>query len=92
VTRRCSVAEAKAHFADCLRAVEAGGAVVITRHGREIAALVSARDLEKLSRLRAAGPEGGLAAVAGGWPGSDTLVETISASSRRRRSRRKTDR
>ncbi len=72
-----SVADAKAHFADCLRAVERGRAVVITRHGKRVAALVPADDLAHLERLRAAGPEAGLAGIAGGWAGSDKLVEAV---------------
>lgn len=79
-----SVAEAKAHFADCLRAVERGEPVVITRHGKEVAAVVPASELKQLERLRAAGPDAGLAGVAGGWKGSEELVETVS---RARRSR-----
>ncbi len=72
-----SVAEAKAHFADCLRAAEKGDPVVITRHGKPIAALVRAEDLEQLERLRAAGPQGGLASIAGGWGGSEELVAVL---------------
>lgn len=37
-----AVAEAKAHFADLIRRVEAGEAVVITRHGRPVAELRAA--------------------------------------------------
>ena len=79
-----SVAETKAHFADCLRAAERGEPVVITRHGKRIAALVPASELQQLERLRAAGPEAGLAGLAGGWKGSEELVDVIS---RARRSR-----
>jgi len=77
-----SVAEAKAHFADCLRSAERGDPVVITRHGKAVAAVVAAEDLERLERLRAAGPEGGLASVAGGWAGSEGLAEAIHQSKR----------
>jgi prevent-host-death family protein len=72
-----SVAEAKAHFADCLRSAERGEPVVITRHGKRVAAVVAAEDLERLERLRAAGPEGGLASVAGGWEDSEAVVKAI---------------
>lgn len=72
-----SVAEAKAHFADCLRAAEQGQPVVITRHGKRVAALVAASELESLERLRAAGPNLGLAGLAGGWKGSQALVDLI---------------
>jgi len=49
------------------RKAEAGDPVVITRHGKPVVALVPAAELEQLERLRAAGPEGGLASLAGGW-------------------------
>ncbi len=77
-----SVAEAKARLAACIRRAEEGSSVIITRHGKPVAALVRAGDLEVLERLRAAGPEGGLASMAGGWEGSDELVELTAASGR----------
>lgn len=70
-----SIAEAKARFASAVRAAESGRPVIITRHGRPVAALVAAEDLERLDRLRAAGPEGGLASVAGGWEGSEQMAD-----------------
>jgi prevent-host-death family protein len=70
-----AVAEAKASFGSCLRQAERGESVVVTRHGKTVAAIVSMEDYERLRRLRAAGPEGGLASLAGGWKGSDDLVE-----------------
>ena len=70
-----SIADAKAHFSDCLRQTEGGDVVVITRHGRAIVALVPIDLLEQFDRLRAAGPEGGLASVAGGWEGSQEVAE-----------------
>jgi len=82
VRRDFSVAEAKAHFADCLRSAERGDPVVITRHGKAVAAVVAAEDLERLERLRAAGPEGGLASVAGGWEGSEDVAVAIRRSKR----------
>jgi prevent-host-death family protein len=87
VRRDFSVAEAKAHFADCLRSAERGEPVVITRHGKAVAAVVAAEDLERLERLRAAGPEGGLASVAGGWEGSED-VAVATRRSRRSKPRR----
>jgi prevent-host-death family protein len=68
-----------------IRAAEDGQPIVITRHGRPVAALVRAEDLEHLDRLRAAGPEGGLASLAGGWEGSDELVTLIESAERRGR-------
>jgi prevent-host-death family protein len=87
VPKRVSVAEVKSHFSDWVRAAEAGDAVVITRHGKPVVALVPAAELELLARLRAAGPEQGLAGLAGGWEGSEELVERL-AEIRRSRPRR----
>lgn len=81
--RTLSVAQAKAALSDAIRDVEAGLAVVITRHGKAVAALVRAEDLATLERQRAAGSEGGLASLAGGWTGSAQLVEAIASSPRR---------
>ncbi len=72
--KTASAAEAKARFAELVREAENGASVVITRHGKPVVALVSARDLAELDRLRSAGTRGGLAGVAGGWKGSDELV------------------
>jgi prevent-host-death family protein len=77
MARDYSVAEAKAHFSSCVRSAEGGDPVVITRHGRRVAAIGPAEDLERLDRLRAAGPEGGLASVAGGWANSDELAREL---------------
>jgi prevent-host-death family protein len=78
LSKKLSVADVKAHFSDCVRRVEAGSAVLITRHGKPVVALVPAAELEELERLRAAGPAGGLASLAGGWKGSEDLVKTLS--------------
>jgi prevent-host-death family protein len=72
-----SVAQAKATLSDAIRNVEAGSTVVITRHGKAVVALVRAEDLSSLERLRAAGPEGGLASIAGGWEQSAELVQAV---------------
>jgi prevent-host-death family protein len=72
-----TVAEAKARFAECLRDAEEGRPVVISRHGKPVAAVVSVSDFEQMERLRAAGPESGLASLAGGWKGSENLVESV---------------
>lgn len=77
--RVVSVVEAKARFSEVVREAEAGGIVMIRRHGRDVAAVVPAKDAERVGRLRAAGPEKGLAAVAGGWKGSEDLVERVDA-------------
>jgi prevent-host-death family protein len=75
--RTLSAAQVKAAFADCVRKAETGDAVVITRHGRPVAALVPADRLDQLERLRAAGPGAGLAGLVGGWKGSGELVAAI---------------
>jgi len=72
-----SVVQAKAHFSECVREAEAGGVVLIRRHGKAVAAVVPAADVERLQRLRSAGPEGGLAGLAGGWAGSEELVRNV---------------
>jgi prevent-host-death family protein len=77
-----SVAQAKATLSEQIRSAERGEPVVITRHGKPVAALVPAEDLETLLRLRATGPEGGLASVAGGWEDSDELVTILERSPR----------
>jgi prevent-host-death family protein len=77
MSKNVSVAEIKAHFADWVRAAEAGESVVITRHGKPVVALVPADELEQLQRLKAAGPEKGLISAAGGWEGSDELAERV---------------
>lgn len=77
-----SVAEAKATLSERIREVQSGEPVVITRHGRAVAALVHFQDLQTLERLRAAGQEGGLASLAGGWEGSEELAHVISHSPR----------
>jgi prevent-host-death family protein len=46
-----SAAELKAHLSEYLRAAEHGRAVLITRHGKAVAALVSADELA-LSRCK----------------------------------------
>ena len=78
-----SVAEAKANLSDAIRDVEAGGTVVITRHGKPVAALVRAEDLSTIERLRAAGASKGLVSIAGGWEGSNELVEAVESTPRR---------
>jgi prevent-host-death family protein len=75
--RVLAVAEAKAAFADSLRHAEHGESVIVTRHGKRVAAIVSLADYEALTRLKAAGPQGGLARLAGGWAGSDELVDAV---------------
>ena len=55
-----SVVEAKAHFSECVKSAEGGDVVVIARHGKPIAALVSAKDLKLIARGHARGAKGTL--------------------------------
>ncbi len=80
--KQISLAEAKATLSECIRDVESGKAVLITRHGKPVAALVRAKDLDNFERLKKAGPEGGLASLAGGWEESEELVRILDESSR----------
>ena len=80
--RNISVAEAKATFSECIRKVEAGSPLIITRHGKPVAALVRPDDLEHLARLRKAGPQSGLASIAGGWEDSEELANILDGSPR----------
>jgi antitoxin (DNA-binding transcriptional repressor) of toxin-antitoxin stability system len=82
-----SVAQAKATLSAAIPDVEAATAVLITRHGRPVAALVRPQDVAAIERLRASGPAGGLARVAGGWKGSANLVAAITSARRRSRAR-----
>ena len=82
MSKTLSVAEAKAHFSECIRIAEDGDSLLITRHGKPVVALVRAEDLEQLERLRAAGPQAGLASLAGGWEDSDDLVTILRDSPR----------
>ena len=53
---RMTVAEAKNHFSDVLRRAEYGGErVVVERHGKPVAAIVSTEDLRQLEAAEQAG-------------------------------------
>ena len=78
-----SVAEAKASFSECIRKVEAGGSLLITRHGKPVAVLARPADLEHLERLRKAGPQSGLASIAGDWENAEELAAILDESIRR---------
>jgi prevent-host-death family protein len=81
--KQVTIAEARDQLSAHVRSAEHGTPVVVTRRGRAVAAIVSAEAFEQLERLRAAGPQDGLAGLAGGWEGSDDLVRELDA---RRRS------
>ena len=82
MNKTISVAEAKATFSECIRLVERGSHLLITRHGKPVAALVRPGDIEHLDRLRKAGPESGLVSITGGWEGSEELVAIMDESPR----------
>lgn len=75
--REVPLSEAKARFAEIVREAEEGELILLTRHGRPAAALVRPDNIERLERLEAAGPAGGLASLAGGWEGSEELVLVV---------------
>lgn len=77
-----SVADVKAKLSEYIRSAEHGDPVVITRHGQAVAALVGSEEIRMLERLRSAGPEGGLASLAGGWEDSDGLIRILETSPR----------
>jgi prevent-host-death family protein len=77
-----SVAEVKATLSEQIREVETGEPIIITRHGKAVAALVRAEDLKQLERIRAAGPASGLASLAGGWEDADDLLRILDSSPR----------
>jgi prevent-host-death family protein len=77
-----SLADVKATLSERIREIERGDPLLITRNGRPVAALVRPEAVEQLERLRAAGPEGGLASVAGGWEGSEELGRIVERSPR----------
>jgi prevent-host-death family protein len=76
MARRVSAARAKSQLADCLRKAENGEAVIITRHGKAVAALVGV-DRVAVGARKNSGTGAGLAGLAGGWKGSEDLVRAL---------------
>lgn len=79
MTKTVTAAEAKTRLADCLRDVEQGGQVVITRYGKPVAVLVGPDDLLRLERLRSASPSDGLAGLAGMYADGPDLAAELDA-------------
>lgn len=73
MARSLTIANAKAHLSDAVKRAENGEAVVLTRYGRPVAALISVEDLDRLQGRASKG----LAQVAGGWEGSGELAEKV---------------
>lgn len=77
VTKHVSAATAKAHFSELISEVGFGGQpVVIERHGRPLAALVSLDDLERINNVKIPEPPRGALALVGilGHAGIDDAV------------------
>src|SRR2546425_10905736 len=86
MARKLSAAQAKSQLADCLRKAENGETVIITRHGKAVAALVGMDRVALLGRRnRRAGA--GLAGLGGGWESSEELVRGLGKGGGRRPSR-----
>lgn len=79
MSKTMSAAAAKSQFADCLREVEHGQDVVITRYGRPVAVLVDPSELEQLRRLRASSPGEGLAGLVGRYADGEDLSLALDA-------------
>ncbi len=79
-----SIANAKAHFTECIDRAEAGDPVMITRHGKPVAAIVRANDLIVLSRLHDDDPKSGLAGILDSWNDDEGLANTLDAIVKRR--------
>jgi prevent-host-death family protein len=88
--RTLTAAEAKASFAVCLRSAETGTPLLVTRHGRPVAAIIGVDDWKHVQRLRAGKQPQGLAGLAGGR-GWGPFVESVARvhEERRARSRRR---
>ena len=77
MAKQVTITQARDQLSAHVRSAEHGTPVVITRRGRPVAAIVAADDFERLERLRAAGPQAGLAGLAGGWERTDELVDEL---------------
>ncbi len=76
--KRIPAADAKARFAECLRTAEKGQAIIITRHGKDVAAIIPAEELSRMERTKASDdPKLGLAGLIGGWQGSEELYRIL---------------
>ncbi|MDJ0637013.1 MAG: type II toxin-antitoxin system Phd/YefM family antitoxin [Xenococcaceae cyanobacterium MO_188.B29] len=77
IDKALSIAEAKAHFSECIDMAVNEGYVLITRYGKPIAAIVDLQDLEQLMRLRAARETGTLANLGNDWEDADEFAQIL---------------
>jgi len=77
-----SLTKAKAHLSSCIRTVETGEPITITKYGKPIVALVKISDFTLLNQSHQKGQEKGLASIAGGWNGSEELANILDESTR----------
>ncbi|MBA3699436.1 MAG: type II toxin-antitoxin system Phd/YefM family antitoxin [Planctomycetes bacterium] len=72
----CSIADTKAHLSSCVARAEAGEPVLITRHGRPVAAMISAEEWDRVQAVLGTRRRG-LAGLLGGWEDSDRLASHV---------------
>jgi prevent-host-death family protein len=72
-----SIADAKAHLTACIISAEAGERVVLTRHGKPVAALVSMADLAVLEKTADNSPQAGLAGLIGAWEEDEEMEAAV---------------
>ncbi|MBA3708740.1 MAG: type II toxin-antitoxin system Phd/YefM family antitoxin [Planctomycetes bacterium] len=72
----CSIADTKAHLSSCVASAESGEPVLITRHGRPVAAMISAQDWERLQAVKSHRRRG-LLALVGGWEDAAEWSERV---------------
>lgn len=90
MSKAMTVAEAKAHFSECVKSAEDGEIVVITRYGKAAAAVVSAKylsDLEQKGKHDAG--RRGLAALVGRFNDGDDFTNQLDEVVRNRAAPRK---
>ncbi|MCK6587355.1 MAG: type II toxin-antitoxin system prevent-host-death family antitoxin [Polyangiaceae bacterium] len=93
MSKAMTIAEAKAHFSECVKSAEGGETVLITRYGRAAAAVVSAKYLAELEAERRKVPaQQGLAALVGRFPDGAELTSEVDRIVRDRSAPRKTPR
>lgn len=77
MTKTVTAAQAKTHLSDCLREVEQGKQVVITRYGRPVAVLVGPEELKRLKRRGSVSSDDGLAGLVGRYSDGPELAKEL---------------